>query len=139
MFLKTHDFWIFYQLTNNASNKTYNITYVVVGKVPWKYEWLQQIGGFRFYSKWYAASILLWHVMIYISPKTMKATFLVASYPFILMEGVIMLQQYFCTMNCFKTLGGLFFYQMQYILGLTYLFSDMFTNSKLKTKVKRLM
>ena len=54
----------------------------------------------------------------------MKATFLVASYPFILMEGVIMLQQYFCTMNCFKTLGGLFFYQMQYILGLTYLFSD---------------
>ena len=69
----------------------------------------------------------------------MKATFLVASYPFILMEGVIMLQQYFCTMNCFKTLGGLFFYQMQYILGLTYLFSDMFTNSKLKTKVKRLM
>ena len=54
----------------------------------------------------------------------MKATFLVASYPFILMEGVIMLQQYFCTMNCFKTLGGLFFYQMQYILGLTYLFDD---------------
>ena len=137
MLLKTPDFWIFYQLTN--SNKTYNITYVVVGKVPWKYEWLQQISGFRFYSKWYAASILLWPVMIYISQKTMKATFLVASYPFILMEGVIMLQQYFCTMNCFKTLGGLFFYQMQYILGLTYLFSDMFTNSKLKTKVKRLM
>ena len=124
MFLKTPDFWIFYQLTNNASNETYNITYFVVGKVPWKYEWLQQITGFRFYSKWYAASILLWHVMIYISPKTMKATFLVASYPFILMEGVIMLQQYFCTMNCFKTLGGLFFYQMQYILGLTYLFDD---------------
>ena len=64
-------------------------------------------------------------------PKTMKATFLVASYPFILMEGVVMLQQYFCTMNCFKTLGGLFFYQMQYILGLTYLFSDILSNIRI--------